>query len=873
MSMDANFEVKSTQSVGAGAQSSTVTSTEKTQNTVFEGGTVKKAKVLTEKELKYLVSQGLDVNQMSDEEIQKALEPLYSAETKQPEVLKSQPETIAAKNSKSAVSEFEVDFNNDELRTAGFNPEVTNVSACDFEGLSNQEKEQLFIKSLAKIFVGEGWDSMTPREQKLAMKNVEAQIIEAVPEYKTLNAKQKMALGESFLVGSEAGDKYRYGGDISDENLNAVAKLSFNEQVKNTINKIKLDDKKLSYDDQEKAFQAGYDVNNENYIEQQYEDLKRKSESGQEMSEYEQDYYKVLSNMKVLNKGKSLGGIKDFEFNPDRENSSYELMKKDEHYSEVYKNAYDGIHKNGLKKKEAEDQARLIATEDYLKHQIEGLSEEERKKFFAEILKNCSDIKQAGLFLQAASNLQGLKEHAVGNDCHAKIAVATASASEDAETQTDMTEMVAVSIEDNNISTETQQNILETVPVIYEDDAVVESTNTLNRVADAEVVVAATTHNLENGLYKPEHQYEIMTDSVKHPEAYKDGKGEVIATGMAKVIGLADDNVETEISDAYIEYAKTTKSENVASGLAEGVNLYSEKNQTHVYNNVMDASKEFDKEAAIRIQTVLADEIPECYESNQLEMHKTILGSEYSEIQERAAANIQNYSVSVQSQAIDAVFETQNVEAIEAVYNNLLTTSPEVINTEVPRLIGELLLEQALKNDKPNAKIMESKLTTKDLMLMSPQERREFFVKQFSSCSPDKKFQIMMKIAGSSATYGKFIYSAIARFFKPLLKSMVDRGMGETMLSVPGLSQDVVTEIVSSMKTSTSGSVIQQVKELKTQSKYEKYFESEKTKIQEKVAKSGVLATDPLAATVENEMKALFGSKKVKKGALIDIKQ
>ena len=81
MSIDSNYDVKFSQS--AGVQSTTTTTAnaakgQSTQNTVFESTDApKKKSQLTDKEVKYLVSKGYDINVMSDEEVQQALVPYY----------------------------------------------------------------------------------------------------------------------------------------------------------------------------------------------------------------------------------------------------------------------------------------------------------------------------------------------------------------------------------------------------------------------------------------------------------------------------------------------------------------------------------------------------------------------------------------------------------------------------------------------------------------------------------------------------------------------------------------------------------------------------------------------------------------------------
>lgn len=241
----------------------------------------------------------------------------------------------------------------------------------------------------------------------------------------------------------------------------------------------------------------------------------------------------------------------------------------------------------------------------------------------------------------------------------------------------------------------------------------------------------------------------------------------------------------------------------------------------------MQASNSFDKEDAIAIQTTLADQISKSHKDNQLAMHKEVMKSEYSEVQEYAASNIKNYDPSVQSKAIDVVYESGNSKAVQKVIDNLEKMPPEVQKNEVTRLIGEITLKNSISVNELEAHFMGGELTVQDLSKMSASQRREYFLKQFEEASPAKKLEILLKMASSSnGIHQRTIYTVIARFSPSLLKGMVDRGMGKTMLEA-GLPLDAVNKIIGIMKISTNNEVIQQLKELRQDSGFAKYFDKE----------------------------------------------
>ena len=156
---------------------------------------------------------------------------------------------------------------------------------------------------------------------------------------------------------------------------------------------------------------------------------------------------------------------------------------------------------------------------------------------------------------------------------------------------------------------------------------------------------------------------------------------------------------------------------------------------------------------------------------------------------------------------------------------------PDVQKTEVTRLIGELALNNAISMSDLDTKIFSGNLTVRDLSKLSASQRREYFVKMFDEASPAKKLDMLRNIVASSiGIHKKTIYTIIARFSAPLLKVMVEDGMGKAMIEA-GIPLDAVNKIINIMKTSTSNKVIQQRKELEKDSSFTKYFDNQDDKI------------------------------------------
>ena len=293
--------------------------------------------------------------------------------------------------------------------------------------------------------------------------------------------------------------------------------------------------------------------------------------------------------------------------------------------------------------------------------------------------------------------------------------------------------------------------------------------------------------------------------------------------------------------------------------IAKGTSKYSSKNQVQVSRSVMEASEKFGDDDAVKIQKTLADQIELSDKENQLEMHKEVMSSKYSEVQEHAASNIRNYDPSVQSQAIDVVYESGNTKALEKVIENLEKMPPDVQKTEITRLVGEITLNSAVSTGELESHLMGGTLTVKELSQLSPSQRREYYIKMFENASPAKKIEILMSIAEvSGMIHKRTIYTVIARFAAPLLKGMIDSGMGKSMLDA-GLPVDAVNKILTVMKSSTNNEVIGQLDTLKRDSGFAKYFDNDEIKETKRQSEGSEFIkntfTPPIDSTTRKKLK------------------
>ncbi len=175
----------------------------------------------------------------------------------------------------------------------------------------------------------------------------------------------------------------------------------------------------------------------------------------------------------------------------------------------------------------------------------------------------------------------------------------------------------------------------------------------------------------------------------------------------------------------------------------------------------------------------LADQISLCDVSNQLDMHKSITGSKYSEIQEYAASNIHNYDKSVQADAIKVTYDSGNVQAIEAVNRQLSQCDPEAVKSIANEIQAQVQAMEARHTANISTDIAD-KLTTmdaardpaasaewsSDTVLNKRQEYKEIFMKADAAT----KFRMISKLQG---VWQKEVITHIATYCPEMLSSLI----------------------------------------------------------------------------------------------------
>ena len=463
----------------------------------------------------------------------------------------------------------------------------------------------------------------------------------------------------------------------------------------------------------------------------------------------------------------------------------------------------------------------------YIANSTKNMSPDEKAKFVAELADELLN-NPANVDLVQVLHYKNVHEASV----HEKRAMASATAGAAAE-------LNAVNFEVYGTDKTSLNNIAQAQNKIAEIDAKRAEglkLNTINNATEDQMVVLQEPYSRDKSIdvqranknrvftyEKPENQ-KLAIENIK-----KNSDETIVAEAAAESDKLHKDYQVEGLQTL----TKGSKLATEAANKSEVVTRMAKENQTDAFKVMksnIEEQYDNDEEAIEQLKT-LSDQISKSHKDNQLDMHNEIMQSKYSAVQEHAAANIKDYDPSVQTKAIDTVYETKNEKAIKAVVDNLEKMPPDVQKTEVTRLIGELALNNAISMSDLDAKIFGGNLTTRDLSKLSASQRREYFVKMFDEASPAKKLDMLRNIAASSiGIHKKTIYTIIARFSAPLLKAMVEDGMGKTMIEA-GIPLDAVNKIINIMKTSTSNKVIQQRKELEKDSNFTKYFDNQDDKI------------------------------------------
>ncbi len=272
------------------------------------------------------------------------------------------------------------------------------------------------------------------------------------------------------------------------------------------------------------------------------------------------------------------------------------------------------------------------------------------------------------------------------------------------------------------------------------------------------------------------------------------------------------DKAQAELQSPVLKmYTEGNKEATQAAIDAKTVTRFYAQNQTEGLNTLKNnAETLMEKGEAIKALNLLSDQIQDCHKDNQLDMHKSMMQSKYSEVQEHAAGNIKDYDPTVQSQALDVVYTLGNEKAIEKAVTSLENAPSYLQEAELPRIIGETAVRNnqdvlnILTNDADSNVNLKSKiasgasLTPSEYNNLSSAEKKEYFTNYFKKLPLEQKIKLLSSIPNGAQK--KTIYVMIARTDSNLFNAIVkDKDRADALLSM-GLPNDVNNKIANVVK-------------------------------------------------------------------------
>lgn len=272
------------------------------------------------------------------------------------------------------------------------------------------------------------------------------------------------------------------------------------------------------------------------------------------------------------------------------------------------------------------------------------------------------------------------------------------------------------------------------------------------------------------------------------------------------------DKSQAELQNTVLKmYTEGNKEATQAAIDAKTVTRFYAQNQTEGLNTLKNnAETLMEKGEAIKALNLLSDQIQDCHKDNQLDMHKSMMQSKYSEVQEHTAGNIKNYDPTVQSQALDVVYTSGNEKAIEKAVTSLENAPSYIQEAELPRVIVETSIRNSqsslniITTDSDSNASLKSKiasgasLTPSEYNNLSSAEKKEYFTNYFKKLPLEQKIKLLSSIPNGAQK--KTIYVMIARTDSNLFNAiMKDKDRADALLSM-GLPNDVNNKIANVVK-------------------------------------------------------------------------
>lgn len=195
------------------------------------------------------------------------------------------------------------------------------------------------------------------------------------------------------------------------------------------------------------------------------------------------------------------------------------------------------------------------------------------------------------------------------------------------------------------------------------------------------------------------------------------------------------------------------------------------------------------EEAAKEYEKDLSDTVKQYNKIMQSDLFKMVMNTKFDEVKEYAASNINKLDASVQADALQAVLESGNEKAIQAAAEQLAKCEPEVQKkTEeyVVQKSADLYAETVVKADIASGKTSSANI----------EHAKQAEIQKFAQATPREQFEMLSRLG---ETQQKSALTAICRFAPSMLEGLVGQGFGSKILSIPGISTDVIYKVIETM--------------------------------------------------------------------------
>lgn len=289
---------------------------------------------------------------------------------------------------------------------------------------------------------------------------------------------------------------------------------------------------------------------------------------------------------------------------------------------------------------------------------------------------------------------------------------------------------------------------------------------------------------------------------------------------------------------------------------------------------VMNGSELLDEEDAIKVQTILSDDIVECDASVQADIHKMVSQSKYEEVVQHAAENIYKYDKSAQKEALKFTLETGNEKAIENAISNIdkceglanetsaLPSNAKDYDSQLARDIQTYTAQIEQKYTQEVAKDYASYMAEQDLrsgIISVDEEKTEMqkYIEKFKNPNVNK-FALLGQLEPSLR---KEALKALVKYAPTMINAFIDMGYGPDILKIIGETSDMAVNIVNLMDFKGQAEVKNIVQKYPDnfEELYIKYFaEDDKPSLTQSAYNTSPFGSDNLLKRIDKSGKTFF---------------